>query len=143
MEYEIKPVTSDEDWETFHSIRQRVLWEDRGHSSKEYDRDHPQDRASGNHAFILMFRGEPGGVLRVDVDGSTAWIRRVAVREEFQRRGHGRRMLELVGQFSLEQGCSLVRSFVDAAAIGFYEKIGFDVVRPAGSEGGMLMERVL
>ncbi len=31
--------------------------------------------------------------------------------------------------------------FVDAAAKGFYRKVGFEVVRPAGNECGMLMER--
>lgn len=93
--------------------------------------------------MVLNLNDEPVGVLRIDVDGTTAWLRRVAVREDMQRQGHGRRMLELAAEFALAQGCEELRSFVDADAIEFYSKVGFAVVRLAGSEGGMLMERAL
>lgn len=93
--------------------------------------------------MVLHLNDEPVGVLRIDVDGSTAWVRRVAIREDMQRQGHGRRMLQLASEFAVDEGCTMLRSFVDAAAIGFYRKLGFEVVRPAGSEGGMLMQKTL
>jgi GNAT superfamily N-acetyltransferase len=93
--------------------------------------------------MVLYLNDEAVGVLRIDIDGSTAWLRRVAIREDMQRQGHGRRMLELAAEFAVDEGCTMLRSFVDAAAIGFYRKVGFEVVRPAGSAGGMLMEKAL
>jgi ribosomal protein S18 acetylase RimI-like enzyme len=72
-----------------------------------------------------MSDGVPVGAISVEIDSREAWFRRVAIREEVQRRGHGRRMIELAVAFAREKGCVHVRSNVDSAAVSFYRKLGF------------------
>ncbi len=124
---ELTRVASDEDWDAYHEIRERVLWEARGRVG-EYDRDHPDEHADGNHPFLLVVDGRPVGVLRIDIRPPVAWLRRVAVREHLQRRGHGRLMLQLAMHFARENGCTEARSNVDPDAVAFYRKLGFTVV---------------
>jgi GNAT superfamily N-acetyltransferase len=109
----------------------------------EYDRNHPDDRAAGHYPLLLLLDGRPVGALRVDVDGMTAWARRVAIREDVQRRGHGRRMLELAVEFARTLGCRLMRSAVDGAAVGFYRKLGFREVEGIDASAGPQMQRPL
>jgi GNAT superfamily N-acetyltransferase len=134
----LRSVSSDAEWESYHAIRERVLWEARGRFG-EYDRDHPDEHADGNHPLLLLVDGEPVGVIRVDVRPPIAWFRRVAVREDVQRRGHGRAMLELAMDFSRERGCFEVRSNVDPEAVTFYQRLRFAVLddEDAGPSVGM------
>jgi GNAT superfamily N-acetyltransferase len=113
MTYELRRVATESDWEAYHAIRERVLWEARGCPPAEYDRNHSDDRAADHYPLLLLLDRQPIGALRVDVEGITAWVRRVAIREEVQRCGHGRRMLELAMEFARTKGCRLMRSAVD------------------------------
>ena len=122
---ELRHVTSEADWEDYHAIREDVLWVARGRVGV-YDRSHPDEHADSNHPFVFVVDDEAIGVLRVDVRPPVAWFRRVAVREDAQRRGHGRRMLELAMDFARGAGCTEVRSNVDPDAVAFYHKLGFD-----------------
>lgn len=63
--------------------------------------------------------------MRVDIDGEVATFRRVAVRDDVQRRGHGRSMLTGAEQFARHYGCLRIESHADAGPIGFYERCGF------------------
>ena len=113
MTYELRRVATESDWEAYHAIRERVLWEARGCPPAEYDRNHSDDRAADHYPLLLLLDRHPIGALRVDVEGIAAWVRRVAIREEVQRCGHGRRMLELAMEFARTKGCRLMRSAVD------------------------------
>jgi GNAT superfamily N-acetyltransferase len=64
-------------------------------------------------------------VIRIDIDGGVAWLRRVAVIEELQRAGHGRILLAMAEDFARAEGCDEVRSNVDPGAVGFYERCGY------------------
>src|SRR5262245_24466316 len=139
MSYELRQVTSDEDWDAYHEIRQRVLWDARDRGS--YDRTHPDDRKPGNFPLLLFHLGQPVGVVRVDIEAPVAWLRRVAVREPHQRQGHGRTMLTLAADFARERGCWHLRSNVDAAAVGFYEKLGFVVSSAVSTSAAVPMHR--
>jgi GNAT superfamily N-acetyltransferase len=140
MTYELRQVTTDADWDAYHEIRQRVLWDARGHTGT-YDRSHPDDRKPGNFPLLLFHAGAPVGVVRVDIEAPVAWLRRVAVREADQRQGHGRTMLTLAANFARERGCWHLRSNVDAAAVGFYEKLGFVVSAAEGTSAAVPMHR--
>ena len=127
MSYELKLVASTEDWEAYHAIRERVLWETRGRLGS-YDRSHSDEHMAGNFPCLLIGPGhEPLGTVRIDVDPPLAWFRRVAIREDRQRQGHGRRMLELAADFAKGRGCHRVRSNVAPDAVQFYRKLGFQI----------------
>jgi GNAT superfamily N-acetyltransferase len=119
----ITPTTTIE-WASFHTIRREVLFEARGQFGT-YDANHPQDRAPHNHPKLLLYNGDPVGVVRIDVDGSVAALRRVAIRADVQRRGHGRIMLMLAQRFAEEARCTRLVSSVDADAVPFYQRCGF------------------
>ena len=142
-QYVLRSPASECDWDAYHAIRRAVLFEARGHVGT-YDPHHPDDRRPGNHPKLLLFAGEPVGVLRIDIVQPRAIFRRVAVREEAQRRGHGRAMLRLAEDFAREQGCSTIVSFVDPGAVEFYRKCGFATETPAGQgDASVLMAKVI
>jgi GNAT superfamily N-acetyltransferase len=124
-EHDLRTPETQEDWNHYHAIRRRVLWERRG-LYDVYDENHPDEQLPGHHAFLLMHRGNPVGVIRVDIDGRRAIFRRVAVKEDLQRSGHGRFLLNLAEGFAKGKGCDHVVSFVSPDAVGFYEKCGFE-----------------
>jgi GNAT superfamily N-acetyltransferase len=140
MSYELRQVATDEDWDAYHEIRRRVLWDARGHAGS-YDRTHPDEHKPGNFPLLLFHLGEPVGVVRVDIEAPVAWFRRVAVRESDQRHGHGRAMLTLAADFARERGCWHLRSNVDAAAVGFYTKLGFVASSGEGASAAVPMHR--
>lgn len=113
-------------WRAYHDIRRRVLFEARGQFGV-YREDGPDEKAPGNHPKLLLFRGDPIGVVRIDVDATTAICRRVAVRADVQRLGHGRALLSLVEEFARDNGCERLASHVAPDAVGFYERCGFTV----------------
>ena len=142
MAHELRsPVTMDE-WEAYHSIRERVLWEARGRFG-EYDRSHPDEHRDGHHPLLLLFRNDPIGVVRVDVSGKTAFIRRVAIREELQRMGHGRQLISMVEQFARAHGCTEARSHVDSDAVRFYREVGYCESGPAQTDARVPMRKAL
>jgi GNAT superfamily N-acetyltransferase len=123
--YHLKAPARDEEWRIYHAIRRKVLFENRGLFGV-YNEAHPDESAHGNHPLILIYEGEPIGVIRVDIDGQLAVFRRVAIREDVQRCGHGKVMISLAEDFARGEGCSFVRSYVDPGAVGFYERCGFN-----------------
>ena len=131
---------TDAEWASYHAIRRRVLFELRGNAAA-YDADHPDEHRPGRHPFILFDAGAPVGVIRVDVDGPVATFRRVAIRDDVQRRGHGRRLLEAAERFARQQGCTLIVSHADPDAVGFYERCGFTHPDPPGQGGGSVLVR--
>ena len=84
------------------------------------------------------------GVIRIDVDGPVATFRRVAIRDDVQRRGHGRRLLEAAERFARQEGCTRIESYADPDAVGFYERCGFTRAHQAGRlESSVLMGKSL
>jgi GNAT superfamily N-acetyltransferase len=132
----ITPIDGAE-WRAYHDIRRRVLFEARGQFGV-YQEDRPDERALGNHPKLLLYRSDPVGVVRIDVAVTTAMCRRVAIRSDVQRLGHGRVLLSLVQEFARDKGCGQLASYVAPDAVGFYERCGFtvDTDRSIGSSGG-------
>jgi N-acetylglutamate synthase-like GNAT family acetyltransferase len=67
--------------------------------------------------------------VRIDVVGTNAILRRVAVRADTQRRGHGRVLLQCAEEFARAKGCLDLASYVAPDAVDFYLKCGFVVER--------------
>jgi GNAT superfamily N-acetyltransferase len=123
-DYDLIAPVDERTWRAFHDIRREVLFEARGLFGV-YDEQHPDDRAEGHYPRALFFRGSPVAAVRIDIDGTTATLRRVAVRTDAQRCGHGRILLKMVEDFARIQGCQILMSHVALDAVGFYEKCGF------------------
>ena len=122
--YELRAPGSAEEWRAFHDLRRKVLFENRG-NFETYNESHPDDVKPVNHPLALLHNDEIIGVIRVDVCETVAWFRRVAIREDVQRLGHGRVLLRLAEEFAIEKGCREVRSNVAIDALGFYESCGY------------------
>ncbi|HEX5887740.1 MAG TPA: GNAT family N-acetyltransferase [Pyrinomonadaceae bacterium] len=124
LDHELRPPVSDEEWRAFHAIRRKVLFENRG-KHESYVEDHPDDSKPGNHPLILLYKGDIIGVLRLDVSETVALLRRVAIREDLQLRGHGRVLVRLTEVFAKAEGCHELRTNAAVEAVGFYERCGY------------------
>ena len=132
--YELRAPSSTNEWEAYHAIRRKVLFETRGQIGV-YDKNHPDDSREGNYPLLLLMNGEAIGVIRVDINGKKAIFRRVAVREDLQRAGHGRMLLALAESFAQSKGCNHIWSNVAPDAVGFYERCGYTCVPSAPMTG--------
>lgn len=121
---ELVRVSTPEDWEQYHNIREKVLFENK---NRPYDRMHVDEHLPNNTPFLLKKDGLGIATTRLDLrpDTQAAIIRLVAVVESEQRKGYGRTLQEKIEEYAHSQGVK--RLLVNAApdAIGFYEKIGF------------------
>lgn len=124
FQHELRTPQSDEEWRAFHDIRRKVLFENRG-KGETYIENHPDDVKRDNHPLVLLYDGAVIGVIRIDVSDSVAWLRRVAIRDNLQRSGHGRVLLRLAEAFAKAEGCDEVRSNAAVEAVGFYERCGY------------------
>ena len=132
--YELRIPSSREDWHAYHSIRRKVLFENRGQFGV-YDENHPDEHSKGNHPLLLFLDDEAIGVIRVDINGDRGIFRRVAIREDLQRAGHGRVLLTLAESFAQERGCLQIWSDVARDVVGFYERCGYMFVPSAAMTG--------
>ena len=123
LDHELLAPVINDDWHAFHAIRRKVLFENRGKS--DYIENHPDDFKTGHHPLVLLYQGEVVGVIRVEVCEAVAWFRRVAIREDLQRMGHGRVLLRLAEAFAKAEGCDEVRSNAAVEAVEFYERCGY------------------
>jgi GNAT superfamily N-acetyltransferase len=123
-EYELRTPGNDEEWSALHAIRRRVLFENRG-KVDTYIENHPDDSKAGNYPLILLHRVEIVGVVRIDINQTTAWLRRVAIREDQHGLGHGRVLVRLAEIFARAKGCNEARCNAAVEAVGFYEHCGY------------------
>ena len=124
MGYELIEVTDESDWRDYHTIRREVLWQARGRTG--YDDKHRDEYLPANHPLLLKLDGRPIGTARLDdFGGGMGAVRLVAIVADLQRRGHGRKLAELVEDYARSLG--ITRLFVNAApeAVGYYEKLGW------------------
>jgi len=125
-------VQGETEWNAYHAIREQVLFEARGRYGV-YDRNHPDEHADGNNPFLLLLDARPIGAIRIDIRVPIAYFRRVAIREDVQRHGHGTVMMQLAEQFARDSGCTTALSNVASDAVAFYSRLGFapDTARDA------------
>jgi GNAT superfamily N-acetyltransferase len=134
--YRLKKLATAADWQAYHKIRRRVLFEARGRVGV-YQEDHPDEHAEDNHPLLFTLDGEPVGTVRVDcLPDASAVIRMVAVAERHQRQGHGRTLLQLAEGFARALGAR--RTVVNAApdATEFYARSGYSRHSWSDPDGG-------
>jgi GNAT superfamily N-acetyltransferase len=93
-----------------------------------YDEQHPDEFRAGNHPLVLFHDGDAIGVIRIDVDAPVAIFRRVAIREDMQRQGHGTMMLKLAEGFACE------RVHTKCAVPFDFDVLSLDQVRASASD---------
>ena len=116
--------SNDDEWASYHRIRRTILFEKRGLVGV-YDPNRPDDRAPGNFAKLLVCDAHHVGVVRIDLAGDLAYLRRVAIDEPWQRQGLGRELIRLSESFAAEHGARRIESSVATDAVGFYDKCGY------------------
>jgi len=122
--YELIEVAADGEWRDYHAIRRTVLWEARGRAG--YNDRHGDEYLAANHPLLLRSDRRSIGTTRLDNFGNGAGaVRLVAIVADAQRRGHGRKLAELVENYARDLG--LTTLLVNAApdAVGYYEKLGW------------------
>ncbi|MDR3471556.1 MAG: GNAT family N-acetyltransferase [Devosia sp.] len=126
MGYELRPVTTPQEWQAMHDIRRAALFTEEAHPGVIYDENHPLDRHPGHQPFLLMLDDRPIGVVRLDDRGNGEGIvRLVAVRPELQGRGHGRELDRLVEVEARGRGMRRLMLNARNEAIGFYQRTGW------------------
>ena len=126
MSYELVKVTAESDWRDYHSLRRQVLWEGRGRSG--YDDRHADEYLLPHHPLLLRLNGRPIGTTRLDDFGNgTGAMRLVTIATDVQGHGHGRVLSALVEDYARHLGITLL--FVNAVpkAIGYYQKMGWEL----------------
>jgi GNAT superfamily N-acetyltransferase len=118
---------SDADWSAYHDIRRRILFESRGQYGI-YDANRPEERAPGHYPQLLVRASHYLGVVRIDVAGTTAYLRRVAIDEPYQGQGLGRTLLALAEGFARARSATRVESSVARDALPFYLSCGYRLV---------------
>ena len=134
--YELRTPRDTEDWTALHEIRRKVLFENRGKHHIYID-NHPDDFRTSHYPLVFLYKGEVIGVIRIEIGETAAWFRRVAIRDDVQRLGHGRVLLRLAEAFAEAKGSMEVRCNAAVDAVGFYERCGYSIdtsaVVPANS----------
>lgn len=120
-------VSSQPEWKAYHQIRRHVLFDLRGLSG--YDDHHPDDRKPEHIPLVFSDGYEFVGALRLDftVTGNGV-VRTVAVIAERQRQGIGRAMMTAVEAFAMVNELVRLEAHVAPDAVGFYCKIGWEIV---------------
>lgn len=131
QESETKPeltmrlVETDEEWETYHAIRKKEIFE-RYRPDIEYDDDHPDEKKKNNAPIVFLKNGKIIGTVRLDKKGKTQVVLRLfAIQEPFQRQGWGTKALEIIEDWALEQGAKKVLLNSNKEAVSFYGKSGY------------------
>lgn len=122
--YRLVSPDGSEAWDAYHRIRRIVLFERRGRLG-EYDSKHPDEHEPGNYPKLMTVDGRFVGVVRIDIRGELARLRRLAIDEPWQRKGYGRILVALSEAFAREAGARRVESAVAPDAVEFYRKCGF------------------
>lgn len=141
-EHDLRAPRNSEEWTALHEIRRKVLFENRG-KHDTYIENHPDDFRTGHHPLVFLYKDEVIGVIRIEVGEKVAWFRRVAIRDDLQRLGHGRVLLRLAEAFAEAEGCGEVRCNAALDAAGFYERCGYSIDVQANAPAHSLSMRKL
>ena len=123
------PETRNE-WKRYHEIRKQEIVKRYCPQDYKYNKADSEELCSSNYRFIFTDTSLQNsgviGVIRVDLlERAECSIRWVAIASEFQDKGYGKRMLELVQQFAMVMKRNLIRVPSEEASKGFYTALGF------------------
>jgi GNAT superfamily N-acetyltransferase len=124
----IKSPQTEQEWEAYYDLRFRVLREPLG---KERGSERNEGDAGGIH-FALYDEGTLQAIARLDrVDDTTCQVRFVAVENQLQGKGLGKRIMEAVEQRGAQEGYRKLILHARDYALPFYEKLGYRLIGPS------------
>ena len=120
-------VSTDAQWEAYHSIRKQVLVDERGLIRGQYMDDHPDDRKPNHFPVLLSLNNEYIGAMRIDIHGNDKLgvMRTVAIVKGMRGKGQGKKMLQLAEDYCLKKECNTTTVVSADDAIEFYQKCGY------------------
>jgi len=128
---ELRPASWSGDRPALQSVRRRVFIEEQGiPESEEWDDVDPLAR----HVLAVAPNRDAVGTGRLEPTGK---IGRVAVLPEFRRSGVGSRIMAHLVNQATESGFTTVYLHAQAAAEGFYRRLGFRAEGPVFDECGI------
>jgi N-acetylglutamate synthase-like GNAT family acetyltransferase len=123
--YDLVPVSTPEQWSTYHAIRLAELFEAHGNGAL-YDPDHPDEHRPDHFPLLLKLDARPIGATRVDlVARGVAGFRGVAIMRPEQHHGHGRILNERSEAFARARGARKIVVNAHPTAVGYWERLGF------------------
>ena len=131
---EVVRVISEEDLEAALGLRREVFIEEQDvPEALELD---GLDTESTH--FLARRGGEPVGTARLrDHGDGVAKAERVAVRQSRRGEGWGRRIMIAVEEHASEAGYERVRLAAQVPVVGFYERLGYEVVSEEFTDAGI------
>jgi predicted GNAT family N-acyltransferase len=128
---ELRPATWADDRAALQSVRRRVFIEEQGiPESEEWDDIDPVAR----HVLAFAKNRDAVGTGRLEPTGK---IGRVAVLAQYRGAGVGRRIMVHLVNHATESGFTKVYLHAQAAAAGFYARLGFRAEGPVFDECGI------
>ena len=127
---ELRPPRSSRDWDRYHDIRRRCLFEKyHGKGTQyhcEYDADYPDEWTPGHQPLVLLCNREVTGTIRIDFKpAGRAVFRLIAIDTPKQGLGLGSIMLEMAEDYARARGVDSICLNSVADAYGFYVRHGF------------------
>jgi predicted GNAT family N-acyltransferase len=127
-------ISSDAALATALEIRREVFIEE-----QDVPEDLELDGLDGEAThFLARADGEPVGTARLrDYGDGLAKVERVAVREPRREEGWGERIMTAVEEHAREAGYDRVRLAAQVPVVGFYERLGYEVVGEEFMDAGI------
>ncbi|MDR3516157.1 MAG: GNAT family N-acetyltransferase [Azospirillaceae bacterium] len=132
--YELRAPASPSEWGDYHEIRKTCLFDvyhPRGSDNYfEYDANHPDERAPGNHPLVFLRDGRVIGTIRIDIKpDQRAIFRMIAIRRGLRGRALGTRLLCMGEAYARSMNAHAICLNSVAAAFKFYLRNGFNPFR--------------
>ena len=131
---EVSRITAEADFEAALGIRREVFIEEQD-VPEDLEIDGRDDEATH---VLARGDGEPVGTARLrDYGEGVAKVERVAVRESHRGEGWGERIMSVVETYAREAGFERVRLAAQVPVVGFYERLGYEVVGEEFMDAGI------
>jgi len=125
---EIRTPETESEWNDYYDLRYRILRQPLG---KERGSERNDGDADGIH-FALFENGKIEAIARLDkVNDTTCQVRFVAVEQQLQGKGFGKRIMEAVEKRGQQDGFEWLILHARDYALPFYEKLGYTLIGPS------------
>lgn len=125
---EIRTPDTESEWSDYYDLRYRILRQPLG---KERGSERNEGDAEGIH-FALFENGKIEAIARLDsVNSTTCQVRFVAVEQQLQGKGYGKRIMQAVEEHGRQEGFELLILHARDYALPFYKKLGYILIGPS------------
>jgi len=131
---EVSRITAEADFEAALALRREVFIEEQD-VPEALEIDGRDEEATH---FLARADGDPVGTARLrDYGEGVAKVERVAVRESHRGEGWGERIMSAVETYARDAGFDRVRLAAQVPVVGFYERLGYEVVSEEFMDAGI------